>query len=116
MQYEKAASVLSKHDPPIPLAKIDAADEANKELAMQYEVQGLPTIKILRNGGKVVQDYKGPREADGIVQYVKKQLGPASVEIKSADDAANVIDDKKIFIVSIFYLLLIELSFVNFVK
>lgn len=101
-EYEKAASVLSKHDPPIPLAKIDAADEANKELAMKYEIQGLPTIKILRNGGKVVQDYNGPREADGIVQYVKKQLGPASVEIKSADDAANVIDDKKIFIAGVF--------------
>jgi len=86
----------------------------NKELAEQYEVQGFPTIKILRNGGKVVQEYKGPREADGIVHYVKKQLGPASVEIKSADDAASVIDEKKIFIVSVFCLRLIQLSFVIF--
>ncbi|XWS23720.1 hypothetical protein CRYUN_Cryun28dG0039400 [Craigia yunnanensis] len=101
-EYEKAASILSKHDPPIILAKVDANEEANKELANQYEVGGYPTLKIFRNGGKNVQEYKGPREADGIVEYLKKQSGPASAEIKSAEDASNLIDDKKIVIVGVF--------------
>lgn len=100
MQYEKAASTLSKHDPSIILAKVDANEEANKEIANQYEVRGYPTLKILRNGGKNVQEYKGPREAEGIVEYLKKQSGPASAEIKSAEDASNLIGDKKIVIVS----------------
>lgn len=116
MQYEKAASVLSSHDPPIILAKVDANEEANKELASQFQVQGFPTIKILRNGGKNAQDYTGPREADGIVAYLKKQVGPASAEIKSVEDASNVIDEKKITLVStcyhypIFFILLVLLS------
>jgi protein disulfide-isomerase A1 len=90
---------LSSHDPPVILAKVDANEEANKQLATEFEVQGFPTIKILRNGGKQAQEYKGPREADGIVDYLKKQSGPASAEIKSVEDASRLIDDKKIFIV-----------------
>nr|GMC66534.1 protein disulfide-isomerase-like [Ipomoea batatas] len=101
-EYEKAASVLSSHDPPVTLAKVDANEDSNRDLASQYEVQGFPTIKILRDGGKTVQDYKGPREADGIVTYLKKQVGPASSEIKSKEDAANIIDEKKVFVVGVF--------------
>ncbi|XP_043721676.1 protein disulfide-isomerase-like [Telopea speciosissima] len=101
-EYEKAASVLSSHDPPIVLAKVDANDEVNKGLGTEFEIRGFPTIKILRNGGKTVQDYKGPRDADGIVTYLKKLAGPASAEIKSVVDAGNLIDDKKIFIVGVF--------------
>ena len=100
MQYEKAASLLSKHDPPIILAKVDANEEVNKELANKYEVKGFPTIKIFRNAGKNIQEYKGPREADGIVEYLKKQVGPASSEIKSSEDADNIITEKKVIIVS----------------
>ncbi|KAK1411331.1 hypothetical protein QVD17_37879 [Tagetes erecta] len=101
-EYEKAASVLSSNEPPIFLAKVDADAEQNKELAGKYEVQGFPTIKILRNGGEKIQEYNGPREADGIVSYVKKQNGPASPEIKTKEDVESLIDDKKIFIVGIF--------------
>ncbi|RVX22596.1 Protein disulfide-isomerase [Vitis vinifera] len=99
-EYEKAASILSSHDPPIILAKVDANDDANKELASEFEIRGFPTLKILRNGGKSIEEYKGPREADGIVEYLKKQSGPASAEIKSAEDASSLIVDNKIVIVS----------------
>ncbi|XP_039070152.1 protein disulfide-isomerase-like [Hibiscus syriacus] len=101
-EYEKAASILSKQDPPVILAKVDANEEANKGLANQYDVKGYPTLKILRNGGKDVQEYKGPREADGIVEYLKKQSGPASAELKSTEDATKLIDDKKIVVVGVF--------------
>ncbi|KAL2528303.1 Protein disulfide isomerase-like 1-1 [Forsythia ovata] len=99
-EYEKAASILSSHDPPIVLAKVDANDEANRELASEFEIQGFPTIKILRNGGKNIQEYKGPREADGIVDFLKKQVGPPSAEIKSVEDAGNLINEEKIYVKS----------------
>lgn len=97
---------------------MDANEESNKALASKYEVNGFPTIKIFKNGGKNIQDYRGPREADGIVEYLKKQAGPPSVEIKSTEDAGKIISDKKVFIVryfihlseiifSIFFLLLL---------
>ncbi|XP_052195315.1 protein disulfide-isomerase-like [Diospyros lotus] len=101
-EYEKAASVLSSHDPPLTLAKVDANDEANKELARKFEIQGFPTIKILRNGGTNIQEYNGPRKADGIVSYLKKQIGPASSEIKTAEDVSSLFDEAKIFIIGVF--------------
>ncbi|CAN4115344.1 unnamed protein product [Withania somnifera] len=101
-EYEKAASILSSYDPPIVLAKVDASDEANRALAIEYKLQGFPTIKILRDGGKKDQEYKGPREADGIVAYIKKQAGPASNEIKSKQDVATLIDEKRITVVGVF--------------
>ncbi|KAK9996922.1 hypothetical protein SO802_021608 [Lithocarpus litseifolius] len=101
-EYEKAASILSSHDPPVILAKIDANDEANEALADEFDIRAFPTLKILRNGGKNIQEYKGPHEADRIVAYMKKQVAPASVEIKSVEDAASLIGENKILIVGIF--------------
>ncbi|XP_057974011.1 protein disulfide-isomerase-like [Malania oleifera] len=101
-EYEKAASILSRHDPPVVLAKVDAHDRPNKRLASEFEVKGFPTLKIFRNGGKVVQDYKGPRDAYGIVAYLKRQSGPASLEIKSMEDASSRVVGKKIVVVGVF--------------
>nr|UZC53371.1 petunia protein disulfide isomerase-1 [Petunia x hybrida] len=101
-EFEKAAQILSQNDPPVVLAKVDANEEQNKILASEFDVRGFPTIKILRYGGSVVQDFKGPREADGIVSYLKKQSGPASTEIKSAEDASTFVDLSKIIIVGVF--------------
>ena len=100
LQYEKAASALSGHDPLVILAKVDANEEKNKGLASEYAIKGFPTIKIIRNGGKNIQDFKGPRDADGIVDYLKKQSGPASVELKSVGDPSGLVDDNKVVIVS----------------
>ncbi|KAK7857778.1 protein disulfide-isomerase [Quercus suber] len=58
VQYEKAASILSSHDPPVILAKIDANDEANEALADEFDIRAFPTLKILRNGGKIFKNIK----------------------------------------------------------
>ncbi|KAG6776092.1 hypothetical protein POTOM_019596 [Populus tomentosa] len=101
-EYEKAASILSSNDPQIVLAKVNADEKVNQEISEKYEVQGFPTIKILRKGGTSVNEYKGPRDADGIAEYLKKQTGPASAELKSADDATSFIGDNKVVIVGVF--------------
>ncbi|KAG8499358.1 hypothetical protein CXB51_005822 [Gossypium anomalum] len=97
-EYENAASVLSNHHPPIILAKFDADDEANKYLAKQYRIRGYPTVKIFRNGGQMIQEYRDSRRADYIVEYLKEQISPASFEIKSAEDASGIIPQNKITI------------------
>ncbi|KVH99627.1 disulfide isomerase [Cynara cardunculus var. scolymus] len=79
--FEKAAAILSNNGPPVTLATVDANDEKNKDLASEYDIKGFPTLKIIKNGGKSVEDYKGPRDAEGIVAYLKKQTGPASRKI-----------------------------------
>ena len=50
-EYEKAAKVLSKSDPPITLVKIEATEEGNKDLAAKYGVGGFPTLKVRPDAG-----------------------------------------------------------------
>lgn len=59
----------------IPLVKVDATVEG--DLAKEHGVNGYPTLKYFV-GGKP-SDYDGPREAKGIVQWVKTMSGPAVV-------------------------------------
>lgn len=101
-EYEKAAAVLRDHDPPLVLAKVDAYDERNKDIKDKYQVHAYPTLKIIENGGKDVRGYGGPRDADGIVEYLKKQVGPASIELSSAEAAQASIGDKGVILVGVF--------------
>merc|ERR1712027_102945 len=80
-EFEKAASVLKANDPPITLAKVDCT-EGGQDTCGRFSVSGYPTIKIFRNG-ELSQDYSGPREAAGIIKYMKAQVGDASKECKT---------------------------------
>ncbi|KAL2486494.1 Protein disulfide-isomerase [Abeliophyllum distichum] len=88
--------------PPIALAKVDANEEENRGLATEFHIHGFPTINILRNGGKNIQEYKGPREADSIVDYLKKQAGAAFTKNKSIEDVGSLINEKNIFVAMLF--------------
>ncbi|BAS89307.1 Os04g0436300 [Oryza sativa Japonica Group] len=101
-EYEKAASILRKNELPVVLAKVDAYNERNKELKDKYGVYSYPTIKIMKNGGSDVRGYGGPREADGIVEYLKRQVGPASLKLESAEEAAHSVVDKGVILVGVF--------------
>ncbi|XP_063699405.1 protein disulfide-isomerase A3 [Culicoides brevitarsis] len=80
-EYAKAAELLKDDDPPIALAKVDCT-EAGKKTCERHSVSGYPTLKIFKNG-EVSQEYNGPREAAGIVKYMRAQVGPASKELTS---------------------------------
>lgn len=88
-EYKEAATKLLKEDPPVPLAKVDCP--ANSALCQKYGVSGYPTLKIFRNG-EVSADYQGPRQAAGIVSYMKKQSGPSSVEVSSVEQLKTKLD------------------------
>lgn len=67
-EYERAARRLHEMEKPIKLAKVDATVE--QELAKRFEVKGYPTLFIFRNGKKL--PYKGPRDENGIVDFMKE--------------------------------------------
>jgi len=97
-EYEKAAGILKANDPPVHLVKVDCT-EAGKETCGRFQVSGYPTLKIFR-GGELSQDYGGPREAAGIVKFMKAQVGPASKELKSDDEVTAMLKKNEVVIIS----------------
>jgi len=99
-EFEKAAKTLDVSDPPVTLAKVDCT-EAGKDTCGRFEVRGYPTVKIFRNG-ELSQDYNGPREAPGIIKYMKGQAGPASKELKDEKDLGATQEKADVVIVGLF--------------
>ncbi|XP_054158254.1 protein disulfide-isomerase A3-like [Oppia nitens] len=94
-EYESAATALKNNDPPVPLAKVDCTSDGGKDICSEYGVSGYPTLKIFK-GGEFASEYNGPRESDGIVKYMRSQVGPASRLVdtrKKLEDALNKAKD-----------------------
>lgn len=69
-EWESAAKQLQGS---VNLGAVDATVHSN--LAQKYGVQGYPTIKVFGAGAKRrPDDYQGPREATGIVDYATETL------------------------------------------
>ena len=90
-EYESAAAKLKNNDPPIPLAKVDCTTDEGKEVCSQYGVSGYPTLKIFKNG-EFSSEYNGPRQADGIVKYMRSKVGPASRLFTDKSSLESVIE------------------------
>lgn len=86
-EYIKAAESLKSNDPVVKLAKVDATVES--DLGSRFGVTGYPTLKIFRYG--TASEYKGPRDAAGIVSFMKKQAAPSISELKSVADVEKFI-------------------------
>ena len=74
-EWEQAAKQLRDVAPNIKLGAVDATEASG--LASKYGVKGYPTIKQFNAGpkkGKRAEDYRGPREAAGIVDHALKSL------------------------------------------
>ncbi|XP_039628990.1 protein disulfide-isomerase A3 [Polypterus senegalus] len=95
-EYESAATRLKGI---VPLAKVDCT--ANTNVCNKYGVSGYPTLKIFRDG-EDSGSYDGPESADGIVSHLKKQAGPASVELKTVADFEKFVGDKDASVVGFF--------------
>uniref|UniRef100_A0AAR2M4R0 protein disulfide-isomerase n=1 Tax=Pygocentrus nattereri TaxID=42514 RepID=A0AAR2M4R0_PYGNA len=85
-EYEAAATRLKGT---VSLAKVDCT--VSSETCGRFGVSGYPTLKIFRNGEEA-SSYEGPRTADGIVSYMKKQVGPSSVPLRSEADLNSFIN------------------------
>ena len=98
-EYEKAATVLKDNDPPVALIKVDCTAET--KVCGKYGVNGYPTLKIFKNG-EMSSDYNGPREADGIVKYMRSKAGPSSRELNSVEEVEKFLNNNDQSIVGFF--------------
>uniref|UniRef100_A0AAQ5XQX9 Thioredoxin domain-containing protein n=1 Tax=Amphiprion ocellaris TaxID=80972 RepID=A0AAQ5XQX9_AMPOC len=79
-EFDRAATRLKGS---VRLAKVDCT--THSETCGRFGVSGYPTLKIFRYG-RDSAPYDGPRTAEGIYQYMKKQTGPDSVLLRTKED------------------------------
>ena len=79
-EYASAAATLANE--PAKLAKVDATEA--KDTGARFEVKGFPTLIFFKNGNKM--EYNAGRTASDIVNWVKKQSGPAAKTLATADE------------------------------
>jgi len=73
--YEKVAAAF-KTEKDVVVAKMDADNAANKELASKYGVSGFPTIKFFAKGSdKKAEDYSLGRDVDTFVKFLNDKCG-----------------------------------------
>jgi len=75
-EYNKAAELLHEAGSKVVLGKVDATVET--KVAGEHEVKGYPSLKWAEGGS--FSEYDGPRQAAGIVDWIKKRTGPSVAE------------------------------------
>ncbi|KAG8493524.1 hypothetical protein CXB51_011069 [Gossypium anomalum] len=81
---DEAAPALAGLKEPIVIAKVNA--DKFTRLASKHDVDAYPTLKLFMHG--VSMEYYGPREADSLVQYLKKFVS-TDVSILISDSAIS---------------------------
>lgn len=97
-EYAKAATKLKDEGSTIKLAKVDAT--VHNELAQKYGVRGYPTLKFFRNGQD--SEYNGPRQAEGIVGWLKKKTGFPATKLVDSDAAKKYVDEREVAVIGFF--------------
>ncbi|GFS13875.1 protein disulfide-isomerase [Elysia marginata] len=100
-EYAKAATKLKEEEAPInliKLAKVDATVES--DLGEKFQVRGYPTLKFFRNGAPV--EYSGGRQANDIVNWLKKKTGPPATELKDKDAALTFKEKEDVVVIGFF--------------
>lgn len=87
-QFSKAADSLNETHPKIKLAQIDCTVE--EQLCQQHGIKGYPTLKVMRGPFQQPEDYEGPRDADGIVDYMIQQSLPP---VRQVTDVAEFVKE-----------------------
>jgi putative thioredoxin len=75
------------------LVKVDV--DANQELALRYQVQGIPAVKAFRNG-QVVREFVGALPPAAVSQFLDELTGPTAserlvAELNESDELPEVL-------------------------
>ena len=77
------------------LSRVDVTEE--KKLAEKYDIQSLPGLVLFRKGDAIA--YSGPREAQGMADWVEKKTKEGIIEIDKPGELQYIVEEEKIFVV-----------------
>uniref|UniRef100_A0A8I3Q6N0 Protein disulfide-isomerase A2 n=2 Tax=Canis lupus familiaris TaxID=9615 RepID=A0A8I3Q6N0_CANLF len=100
-EYSKAAALLAAESAEARLAKVDGPAEA--ELTKEFAVTEYPTLKFFRDGNRThPEEYTGPKEADGMAEWLRRRVGPSAMRLADAEGAQALIDSRDVVVIGFF--------------
>ncbi len=57
----------------VKIAKVNTEDAVNQDLAMQYNIQSIPNMKLFKDG-QVIADFVGLRDKAGLAKEISEAL------------------------------------------
>ncbi|XP_019843957.2 protein disulfide-isomerase A2 isoform X1 [Bos indicus] len=100
-EYSKAAALLAAESARVTLAKVDGP--AEPELAEEFAVTEYPTLKFFREGNRThPEEYTGPREAEGIAEWLRRRVGPSARQLEDEEDIRALTDTRDVVVVGFF--------------
>ncbi|XP_032125241.1 protein disulfide-isomerase A2 isoform X4 [Sapajus apella] len=100
-EYSKAAALLAAESMAVTLAKVDGP--AQPELAKEFGVTEYPTLKFFHHGNRThPEEYTGPREAEGIVEWLRRRVGPSARQLEDEEGAQALIDARDLVVIGFF--------------
>lgn len=90
-EFEKAANILRFNNPPVALAEVDCIS-TGQTTCNRFGIKGYPSLKVFSDG-ELLYTYDGPRDADGIVGYMKVKLSSGSQELKTLEQFDSCLED-----------------------
>lgn len=85
--------------PDVKLAKVDAT--VNAKLNERYQINnGFPKLKLFKNGSPT--EYKGGRTAKSMVLWVKKNTGPAVIQVNDIYEARKLQQSNDVLVFGFF--------------
>lgn len=79
-EYTEAADTLSKQDPPVTLARVDASKDI--DFAKKWDIEGVPTLRWFVNQKPRI--FHAGKTTSEIIDWVKTRAGPS---VKKVDDS-----------------------------
>ncbi|NCD00668.1 thioredoxin [bacterium] len=65
--------ISEEMDGKIKIAKLNTEDPDNQELAIKYEIQSIPNLKLFKKG-EVIANFVGLREKDSLKEEIEQNL------------------------------------------
>ncbi|CAF1105291.1 unnamed protein product [Adineta steineri] len=100
--YNELADKVAKEFPQhglIAIGKVDS--DADNAIAAKYHVNKYPTLKLIRHGLLTKREYRGARQVDAFMDFIRKQIVTEITKLSTPSDLFTL-DTKKRYIVGHF--------------
>ncbi|XP_063906181.1 protein disulfide-isomerase A3-like [Zophobas morio] len=101
-QYSRAANILKGYNLPVALGKLDCSGLGKRTCEQKQIGHHFPVIHLYRNGS-FVKEYTNTKDCFGFVKFMRVQILPSAVELKSVDEFKKFIKGQEDVVVVGFF-------------